>query len=317
MPRTPLGRAAAASRAWDTRRTALFDALARVLATHRETNPVLDDDRTAALPLFEAYFSNFIEGTEFTVDEALDIVRRNRIPEHRPRDAHDVLGTHQVVSDPDAMSRVPRDGDEFLACLRERHRTVMQARPDMRPGQFKELRNPAGSTVFVDPELTEVTLRHALEYRDGLDTAFGRAAFMLFAVSEVHPFDDGNGRVARIMMNAELHAAGEHRIVVPTVYRDEYLNGLRRLSRQSDPTLLVDVLDYAWRWTSQMDWSDDETVVDWLALTEALHDSHDRDIDSRRLRLPSEVVLPDHGFGHENDPAALGDRPQPRQGPSP
>jgi hypothetical protein len=39
-----------------------------------------------------------------------------------------------------------------------------------------------------------------------LDHPFKRAAFMLFLISEVHPFIDGNGRVARVMMNAELVA---------------------------------------------------------------------------------------------------------------
>ncbi len=28
-----------------------------------------------------------------------------------------------------------------------------------------------------------------------LDTAFERAIYMMFLVSEVHPFDDGNGRI--------------------------------------------------------------------------------------------------------------------------
>jgi prophage maintenance system killer protein len=37
-----------------------------------------------------------------------------------------------------------------------------------------------------------------------LDTAWERSVLAMFVVSEVHPFDDGNGRVARIMMNAEL-----------------------------------------------------------------------------------------------------------------
>ena len=43
------------------------------------------------LPFFESYFSNFIEGTEFEVDEALAIVFEGRIPKDRPADAHDVL----------------------------------------------------------------------------------------------------------------------------------------------------------------------------------------------------------------------------------
>jgi hypothetical protein len=34
---------------------------------------------------------------------------------------------------------------------------------------------------------------------------------MMFLVSEVHPFADGNGHIARIMMNAVLVAAGENR----------------------------------------------------------------------------------------------------------
>jgi Fic family protein len=38
----------------------------------------------------------------------------------------------------------------------------------------------------------------------------------MFLISEVHPFDDGNGRVARAFMNAELVAAGHCRILIPS-----------------------------------------------------------------------------------------------------
>jgi hypothetical protein len=60
-----------------------------------------------ALPFFEAYFSNFIEGTEFAVEEAADIVFKGHIPRARPEDAHDVLGTWKVVSDRLEMSAYP------------------------------------------------------------------------------------------------------------------------------------------------------------------------------------------------------------------
>lgn len=45
---------------------------------------------------------------------------------------------------------------------------------------------------------------------------------MMFMISEVHPFNDGNGRVARVMMNAELVRADQSRIIVPTVFREDY-----------------------------------------------------------------------------------------------
>lgn len=43
-----------------------------------------DAPRRATLPSWDAYFSNFIEGTEFTVDEAVAIVYENKIPRGRP-----------------------------------------------------------------------------------------------------------------------------------------------------------------------------------------------------------------------------------------
>lgn len=71
---------------------------------------------------------------------------------------------------------------------------------------------------------------------------FARAIFALFVTSEVHPFADGNGRVSRIMMNAELVAASQSKIIVPTVFRPDYIGALRRLSRSGDPEVLVSAM---------------------------------------------------------------------------
>ena len=78
----------------------------------------------------------------------------------------------------------------------------------------------------------------------------------MFILSEVHPFDDGNGRVSRALMNAELVSANQSRIIIPTVYRDEYLGGLRNMSRQHDPDVLIAVLDFAQRFVARVDWTD-------------------------------------------------------------
>jgi len=57
---------------------------------------------------------------------------------------------------------------------------------------------------------------------------------MIFILSEVHPFLDGNRRIARIMVNAELTCASQSKIIIPTVLRDDYLGTLRKLTRQGD-----------------------------------------------------------------------------------
>ncbi|PGH38762.1 MAG: cell filamentation protein Fic, partial [Candidatus Nephrothrix sp. EaCA] len=64
-------------------------------------------------------------------------------------------------------------------------------------------------------------------------------------VSEVHPFLDGNGRMARLLMNAELTAANHSKIIIPTVFRDDYMGALRKLTRQGDAETYIRMMQRA------------------------------------------------------------------------
>lgn len=237
------------------------------------------------LAFIDAYFSNFIEGTEFEIEEAAGIVFESRIPRARPEDAHDVLGTYRLLSDRREMTRsLAAEGtgfDEFLMTLRRRHWTIMSGRAEKRPGELKQEVNRAGLTVFVAPELVRGTLRQGFEMLRSLPEPFKRAAFAMFLVAEVHPFDDGNGRVARAMMNAELVAGLQRRILVPTVYRDDYLLALRALSRQSIPDPLLKMLDYAQAFCAAIDFGDLQGAIEVLRRSNAF----ERDTDAL-LRMP-------------------------------
>jgi fido (protein-threonine AMPylation protein) len=183
------------------------------------------------------------------------------------------------------MTTLASTADEFLQLLRSRHATILGGRPDRRPGFFKEAVNRAGDSVFVLPGLVAGTLRAGWERLSELDTAFERAVYMMFLVSEVHPFDDGNGRLARVMMNAELVAGMQSRIIVPTVFRDDYLGGLRRMTRQDDSSVLIKVLRYAHDYTAQIDFSDLRPATETLRATNAFHEP-DSDY---RLTLPASL----------------------------
>jgi Fic family protein len=110
--------------------------------------------------------------------------------------------------------------------------------------------------------------------------------FMMFLVSEVHPFVDGNGRVARIMMNAELIAAGERRIIVPTIFRSNYLSGLKALSQNRVPNTLIRALDFLQRYTLAIDFSTYQGAKEQLDVTHAFLDPQVADAEGIRLRLP-------------------------------
>ena len=280
----------ARGRAWDERRVAMFDSAARQAA---RLDPGLvpewlpPPESVGELPFYESYFSNFIEGTEFTVDEARRIVDAQQPPAARPADGHDILGTYRCVSDPIGRSATSDDPDELVGFLIDRHRTILAGRPDQTPGSWKTEANRVGAYDFVAPELVEGTLRKGLALLSGIPPGIGRALFMMFVVAEVHPFRDGNGRVARVMMNAELSAVNASRIVIPSVYRDEYMGGLRRASlNDGDLDGLVRVMAHAWRWTAAMPWADRAATEGQLEATNALQDPITARETGLHLELP-------------------------------
>ncbi len=71
-----------------------------------------------------------------------------------------------------------------------------------------------------------------------------------------HPFDDGNGRLARIMMNAELVSQDQFKVIIPIVRRESYLNGLRSATRQGRFRIMVKVLHQMQCCTASMDWNE-------------------------------------------------------------
>lgn len=240
------------------------------------------------LPFYEAYFSNFIEGTEFGVAEARRIAIEGLIPAARPADAHEVTATYRLAGDPTDRVRVPRSGEELISILQDRHGILMASRGDKRPGQLKVVPNYAGGYQFVEPNLVVGTLEKGFELMQPLLDPFARAVAMMVLVTECHPFDDGNGRVARLTVNAELSVAGQVRICIPTIYRADYLSALTGFSNGTGAgQSLIAVLEFAQLWTSAVDWSSFEGANQILTECNAYLDSGVADRAGKRLILPS------------------------------
>lgn len=218
---------------------------------------------------FEAYFSNYIEGTKFEVNEAKEIVLTETPMPARNDDSHDVLGTYKIVSDKTQMSTLPKNASELIELLRSRHANLLSARKDKNPGIFKTINNRAGNTHFVEWELVSGTLKKGFEWYSLLQHPFAKAAYIMFLVSEVHPFLDGNGRIARIMMNAELSAQQLSKIIVPTVYREDYMGAVRRLTRQRDTDTYLRMLSRIYAYSATIYGDDINQMEKYLASTNA------------------------------------------------
>jgi fido (protein-threonine AMPylation protein) len=292
--KSPAARARARDAAFDPRRVELLEKLHDALRQFPPEPPRLwSPTGNAAInqAFFEAYFSNFIEGTEFAVEEARAIVFDGVIPSKRPADAHDVLGAFRIVSDAAEMRRLPERPQDLLELLRARHRVLMEWRPEASPGAFKDRANQFGALVFVAPDEVQGTLVEGFRIYRRLSEPLHRAIFMMFLVSEVHPFVDGNGRIARIMMNAELAAAQQVRVLVPIVYRSNYLSALRALSTNTWPEPIIQTLAFAQRYAAAVAWENFGVAISTLTRTNAFVRPEEGDERGIRLRIPTAVDL--------------------------
>lgn len=270
---------------YDAERLALFERLAAHLRTRAFVERPAVATTAAAREHFafvESYFSNFIEGTEFEVSEARAFVLEGKPIESRPKDSHDILGVFRQALAPGWALQVLAVGEPVLEQLRARHADQMRERPEVDPGQFKDRVNVAGNTRFVLPRYVRGTLARGSELLPSVPAGFARALFAMFLVAEVHPFNDGNGRLARLVMNAELSATKQCRLIVPTLFREEYLDCLRVLTREGDPAPFVNVMGKLHAWTAAFDYEQLDALL--AALRES--NAFERSRTMYRLQMP-------------------------------
>ena len=274
----PVVKAAAAGTPYDEKRVELFEKLFDALqGQHFLSRPVSEQTENEYLDIafFESYFSNYIEGTEFAVDEARQIVENGITIPKRTEDSHNILGTFHVVSNRMEMQAFPTSSQEFFEILSRRHAVLLEGRPELNPGHFKTKNNRAGNTEFVDVNRVQGTLDAGFNYYCALTSPIAKAIYMMFLISEVHPFQDGNGRLARIMMNSELFRANESKIIVPTVSREDYLLALRKSSRQGIVQPYINVMTRLHHFSSTLYGKNFQEMSDYLTLCNAFEEPDD------------------------------------------
>lgn len=268
---TTTGKALVADIPYDAHRLELFEKLAASLRATPLKQPAAvtkSEQARTHFAFLESYFSNFIEGTEFDVKHARGFVLEGKPIADRPKDSHDILGVFRQALNPGWVNQTLTAGEAVLNQLQARHADQMNERPEIGPGEFKAEANRAGNTEFVVPRLVRGTLVEGSKLLSTVPAGTARAVLAMFLVSEVHPFIDGNGRLARLVMNAELSVVNSCRIIVPTLFREEYLDCLRVLTRTGESKPFLDAMQKIHAWTAAFDYEDLDTVI---AVLESCH----------------------------------------------
>lgn len=173
------------------------------------------------------FSSNAIEGNTLTLRETKEVIEHGVTIGGKPLKDHLEAQDHHIALE--YMYEMGK-GQESLSerIIKELHSLVVKRSQSDIAGRYSPLpRVVSGSkTVFPDP--LKVPEKMEALGRDLSKTKLTpTAAFEAhFRLTSIHPFADGNGRTARLLMNLILIRGGYQPVAIRIKDRDEYLDAL-------------------------------------------------------------------------------------------
>lgn len=222
---------------WDP----LLEAIRRGYAEDLRRTPASarERDREAFAVRF-TYNTQRIEGSTMTLRETANLLVHGVTPAERPlRDVKEAEAHRAVFS-----SLLAERKDVSLSLvLRWHHEMFRATRPDI-AGRVREHQVAISGSRFVPPSPVEVypLLREFFRWYNrakGGVHPVELAALVHLKIVTVHPFSDGNGRVARLLMNLVLHRRGFPMLDIPYAGRNSYYNALERAQVRREDTVFV------------------------------------------------------------------------------
>ncbi|HXW72046.1 MAG TPA: Fic family protein [Methylocella sp.] len=181
------------------------------------------------------YTSNAIEGNTLTLRETAEVIEHGITVGGKPlRDHLEAVDHYEALRWMRELAGKTRPIDESVVCELHR-RIVARSQPDIAGIYSRNPRRIAGSpVVFPNPVKIPQLME---EFGTWLKTAPPNptSAFEAhYRLVSIHPFADGNGRAARLLMNLILIRGGYPPVSVRLEDRKAYLDGLERASLAED-----------------------------------------------------------------------------------
>lgn len=177
------------------------------------------------------YASNAIEGNTLDLRETVTILRTGRILENRRREAIEARNLGEAVN---AVSSLVALGTNALTVdrLLEIHKMILRETPDEYwGGRFREQgvviegarHQPPDHTLV--PTLVDRVMEHLRSEHEGVSPLLS-ACWAHWALARIHPFKDGNGRIARLWQDLLLFQENLTCAIIRPKQRREYFYAL-------------------------------------------------------------------------------------------
>ncbi len=185
------------------------------------------------------YSSNALEGSTLTLSETKILLEDGITVGGRPlKDCYEAVGHGAAY---DFMLELARQKDMNITedTIKKLHRIFYQKVDAEQAGQYRSIQVYISGTEYVPPAPDEVPrlMKHLADQvsssRDTLHP-IELAAMAHKRLVDIHPFVDGNGRTARLLMNLILVNTGYGVVSIPPIWRNDYINALSASRRLND-----------------------------------------------------------------------------------
>lgn len=183
------------------------------------------------------YTSNALEGNTLTISETKILIEDGITVGGKPlKDCYEAVGHAKAYDFMLSAARVENlvFTEEMILTL---HKLFYNKIEEENAGKYRDIQVFITGTEYLPPEASEVpALMKAFVFelndkRLKLHPVV-LAAFAHRRLVDIHPFTDGNGRTARLLMNLILINKGYQIATIPPVLRMEYINAIT-ISRRS------------------------------------------------------------------------------------
>lgn len=208
-----------------------IDALRDKIDAHRPLDAHILKQIREYFRIGMAYSSNALEGNSLTETETKIVIEDGITIGGKPvRDHLEALGHSEAY---DLLFRLAKHQDIAEANVKKLHRLFYYRIDAKQAGKYRKRRVIITGTDYIPPAPDRIpdlmgsfiaglpesrAKRHPVEF----------AAIIHMELVTIHPFIDGNGRAARLLMNLALLQAGYSVAIIPPILRRNYLDTLNR-----------------------------------------------------------------------------------------
>lgn len=188
------------------------------------------------------YSSNSIEGNSLTLTEVKKFLEEGITADERPRKEYEEVTGHTEAYN-DMLSSARLDKLEITeALIKKLHLLLYQNVDQEQAGQFRNIKIER-STLGNPPPIPEEIPHFMGHFINQIETSrrfmhpIEFAAICHKRLIDIHPFNEGNGRIARLFMNLILVNAGYGTTTIPPELGDEYTKALKLSQNVNNPDI--------------------------------------------------------------------------------